>query len=38
MSIALVVALVIGTPIFAMGINDAQAKLERWAYQRHAQD
>ena len=28
----------VGAPIFAMAINDLQAKLERWDYQRHAED
>lgn len=36
---AVIAALVaVGAPIFAMGINDLQAKLERWDYQRHAED
>jgi hypothetical protein len=30
--------LAVGAPIFAMGINGLQAKLERWDYQRHAKD
>jgi hypothetical protein len=38
MSIALVVSLLIGAPIFAAGISDLQARLEHWDYQRHAED
>jgi hypothetical protein len=30
--------LAIGAPMFAAAINDLQAKLERWDYQRHADD
>ena len=33
-----VVFLLIGMPIFAIGVRDLQAKLERRDYQRHAQD
>ena len=29
---------VIGASIFAVGFSDLQAKLERWDYERHAQD
>jgi hypothetical protein len=32
------VALLIGAPAAAIGIHDLQAKLEQWAYQRHAED
>jgi hypothetical protein len=30
--------LMVGMPVFAVGIGDLQAKLERWDYQRHADD
>lgn len=30
--------ILIGATAFAVGISHLQAKLERWAYQRHAQD
>jgi hypothetical protein len=30
--------LVAGTALFALGLNDLQALLERWDQQRHAQD
>jgi len=33
-----VVLLAIGAPMLAVGISDLQTKLERWDYQRHAQD
>jgi hypothetical protein len=32
------VALLVGTPAVGIGIYDLQTKLERWAYQRHAED
>jgi hypothetical protein len=38
MNAVMVALFVIGVPMFAVGINDLQAKLERWDYQRHAQD
>jgi hypothetical protein len=33
-----VVLLLIGAATFAVGLSRLQAKLERWDYQRHAQD
>ena len=38
MTAALWLALVIGAPTVGIGIYDLQTKLERWAYQRHAED
>jgi hypothetical protein len=38
MSALLVVGLVAGTSLFALGFNDLQALLERWDQQRHAED
>ena len=38
MTALLVVGLVAGTPLFALGLNDLQASLERWDQQRHAED
>ena len=38
MNALLVVGLVAGTPLFALGLNDLQALLERWDQQRHAED
>ena len=38
MNAVTVVFLLIGMPIFAIGVRDLQAKLERRDYQRHAQD
>lgn len=36
---AVTVALVaVGAPIFGVGVSNLQAKLERWDYQRHAED
>lgn len=36
---ALLVTLVsIGVPLTAVGLHDLQAWLERWAYERHAED
>jgi hypothetical protein len=34
----MVALLAVGAPMFAVGISDLQAKLERWDYQRHADD
>jgi hypothetical protein len=34
----MVALLMIGALTFAVGIGKLQAKLERWDYQRHAQD
>lgn len=34
----MVVLLAVGWPMLAVGISDLQSKLERWDYQRHAQD
>jgi hypothetical protein len=38
MNALLVVGLVAGTPLLALGLNDLQALLERWDQQRHAED
>jgi hypothetical protein len=38
MNAVMVALFVIGAPMFAVGINDLQAKLESWDHQRHAQD
>ena len=38
MNAVLWVALVIGSPAVGIGIYDLQTKLERWVYQRHAED
>ena len=38
MNALLVVGLVAGTPLIALGLNDLQALLERWDQQRHAED
>jgi hypothetical protein len=34
----LVALMLIGLPLAAWGLHDLQAWLERWAYDRHAQD
>jgi len=34
----LLVCLAAATPVLAMGLMYAQARLERWAYERHAED
>jgi hypothetical protein len=31
-------ALLVSAPAMAIGLYDLQAKLERWAYERHAED
>ena len=36
--IALVICLLIATPILGLGMHDLQAMLERWDYRRHADD
>ena len=36
--VLLVVLMSIGLPLGAWGLHDLQAWLERWAYDRHAQD
>ncbi len=38
MTVLLAISLSIGTPIAALGLHDLQARLERWDYDRHAQD
>ncbi len=38
MSALLVVGLVAGTPLLALGLHCLQASLERWDQQRHAED
>ena len=38
MSSLLVACVSIGTPLVAVGLHDLQAWLERWDYDRHAQD
>jgi hypothetical protein len=34
----MVTLLIVGVAAFAVGIRNVQVKLERWDYQRHAQD
>jgi hypothetical protein len=34
----LMVALSVATPLAAMGLLNLQARLERWDYERHAED
>ena len=36
--IALVICLLIATPILCLAMHDLQAMLERWDYRRHADD
>ena len=36
--VVIVTLLIAGVAAFAVGIRNLQAKLERWDYQRHAQD
>jgi hypothetical protein len=36
--VVMVTLLIAGVAAFAVGIRNLQAKLERWDYQRHAQD
>jgi hypothetical protein len=38
MNVVIVALSVIGASIFALGFSEQQAKLERWVYQRHAED
>ena len=38
MSALLVVSLSVGMPIAALGLHDLQSSLERWVWQRHAED
>lgn len=38
MNAVVLVLLLIGTPAFAVGVSRLQASLERWDYQRSAQD
>lgn len=38
MSTLMVVCLSLGSPLAALGLHDLQASLERWAWQRHAED
>ena len=33
-----VACLAVGTPLFALGMSSLQTSLERWDYQKHAQD
>lgn len=36
--VMVVVLMAVGLPFGAWGLHDLQARLERWAYDRHAQD
>jgi hypothetical protein len=38
MSLVVVLCLLFGLPVFAVGFIDVQSTLERWDYQRHAED
>lgn len=38
MNAVMVALVVMGGPVFALGVGELQAKLERWDYQRHAED
>ena len=38
MNTLLVIVLMVGTALMAVGFHDMQAWLERWDYERHAQD
>jgi hypothetical protein len=38
MSALLVAGLTVGAPLFALGLSNLQASLERWDYERHAED
>lgn len=38
MNAVMVVLLIVGVAVFAVGIRNVQTKLEHWDYQRHAQD
>lgn len=38
MNAVIAALLAVGAPVFAVGFNDLQVKLERWDYQRHAED
>ena len=38
MSSLLVVCLSVGTPLAALGLHDLQARIERWDFERHAED
>jgi hypothetical protein len=38
MTALLLTAMSIATPLAALGLYDLQVRLERWDYQRHAQD
>jgi uncharacterized membrane protein YiaA len=37
-NVVMVALLIAGVAVFAVGLSNLQAKLERWDYQRHAQD
>ena len=38
MSLLSAICLLLGTPLVALGIHDLQVGLERWDYNRHAED
>ena len=38
MNVLLVISLSLGAPVAAFALHDLQARLERWDYERHAQD
>jgi hypothetical protein len=38
MNALLLVCLSVGAPLAAVGLHELQARLERWDYERHAQD
>lgn len=38
MNLLLAISLSLGAPVAAFALHDLQARLERWDYERHAQD
>jgi hypothetical protein len=38
MNATLLIGLSVGAPLAALAVHDLQARLERWDYDRHAQD
>ena len=38
MNALLMICMSVGTPLAALGMYDLQARLERWDYNRHAED
>jgi hypothetical protein len=38
MNAPLLIGILVGTPLAALGLYELQARLERWVYRRHVED